>query len=128
MPATPPGVPPVLRRGLAWVATLALGRFSAFYGAIWLGIGGVVLSVAWHAAPQKILDMRKFDTLSARAPARIVESWLAVEFDPGQMGSAPNWRPFAKAAPCIVVEYDTGWTGAAQRAFCGTRLPFYDHY
>jgi len=118
----------VMPRALGWFAGAIVGRFAAFYGAIWLGIGGVVLSVAWHAGPQKALDQRKFDTLSARAPARIVESWLAVEFDPTQMGTAPHWRPFAKAAPCVVVEYDTAWTGPTSRAFCGTRLPFYDHY
>jgi len=118
----------LMPRALGWIAGVILGRFTAFYGAIFLGIGGVVLSIAWHAGPQKYLDARKFETLTARAPAHIVESWLAVEFDPRRMGTAPNWRPFAKAAPCVVVEYDSGWTGPARRAFCGTRHPFYEHY
>jgi len=117
-----------LPRLLSWVTSAALGRFAAFYGAIFVGIGGVVLSIAWHEGPQKYLDARKFATLTERAQARIVESWIAVELDPAQIGTSSNWRAFAKAAPCIVVEYDSGWTGATQRAFCGTRLPFYDHY
>jgi hypothetical protein len=116
------------RSVLAWIAAAAVGRFAAFYGAIFAGIGGVILSFAWHEGPQKYLDARKFATLTARAESRIVESWLAVELDPSQMGPSHNWRASAKAAPCIVVEYDSGWTGPARRAFCGTRLPFHDHY
>src|SRR5207249_960719 len=111
-----------------WFAAAVLGRFRAFYGAIFLGIGGLVLTIGWHAGPQKYLEAREFQTLQARAPARIVESWIAVEFDPGQMGKYPHWRPFAKASPCVIVEYTTEWTGLARRAFCGTRLTFADHY
>lgn len=116
------------RSVVAWIAGAALGRFTAFYGAIFVGIGGVILSFAWHEGPQKYLDARKFATLTARAQAQIVESWVAIELDPSQMGNSRNWHAFAKASPCIVVEYDSGWTGATRRAFCGTRLPFHDHY
>ncbi|MFO1323981.1 MAG: hypothetical protein U1F15_07930 [Burkholderiales bacterium] len=111
-----------------WIAGAVVGRLSAFYGAMIVGIAGVALSVAWHAGPYKYLEARQFATLTQRTDARIVESWLAVDFDPARRGTHTNWRPFAKASPCVVVEYQTEWTGPARRAFCGTRLPFYDHY
>lgn len=111
-----------------WLAGVVVGRINAFYGAMILGVAGLVLTVAWHAGPHKFLDARQFAALTSRADARIVESWLAVEFDPAAMGSYTNWRAFAKASPCVVVEYQTEWTGPAHRAFCGVRLPFYDHY
>lgn len=110
------------------VLGIVLGRFSAFYAAIFLGIGGLVLAVAWHMGPNKYLQARQFPTLTATAPARIVDRWMAIEFDPSKMGEYRDWRPFARASACIVVEYDGGWGSAQRRAFCGTRLPFYDHY
>ena len=109
------------------LAAIGVSRLRAFYGAIALGIGGVALAVAWHAGPQKYLDQRAFASLTARAPAHIVESWLAVEFDPARIGNYPDWHPFAKASPCIVVEFESAWSGKPRRAYCGTRRTFYDH-
>ncbi len=117
-----------MSRVLEWLAGLALGRFRAFYGAMVLGFGGIALLAGWNAGPQKWLDQRRFATLTAQAPARIVERWLAVEFDPSQIGKAPDWRAFAKASPCIVVEYGGDWSRPLRRAFCGTKLDFHDHY
>ncbi|MEO8752313.1 MAG: hypothetical protein ABI624_06515 [Casimicrobiaceae bacterium] len=132
-PKLPPVTPGARSSGLATtllghVFGAAVGRVYVFFGAMLIGIAGLSLTVGWQAGPQKLLDARKFSALTARVPGHIVESWLAVEFDPGDMGQYPHWRPFAKASPCVVVEYATEWTGAARRAFCGSRVTFADHY
>jgi len=133
-PATP-ATPTVESRLGSHAATLvanALGvavtRINTLFGAVFVGIAGLLLTVGWQAGPQKAIEAHKFATYNMRAPAHIVESWLAVEFDPKLMGRYTQWRPFAKAAPCVVVEYTAEWAVNARHAFCGTRLPFYDHY
>lgn len=107
---------------------IAVARVYTLIGAVFVGIAGVLLTIGWQAGPQKAIEAHKFTTYNMRAPAHIVESWLAVEFDPKLMGSYTQWRPFAKAAPCVLVEYKAEWAIGARHAFCGTRLPFYDHY
>lgn len=87
-----------------------------------------MLAIAWQLGPHRYLESRAFDTLTERVPARIVDRWLAIEFDPVEMGRYPNWRASTLASPCMVVEYEGGWGAAQRRAFCGTRLPFYEHY
>ncbi len=64
---------------LARVAGIAIGRAYVYFGAIWIGVGGLVLTVGWQAGPQKLVEARQFGTLTARTPGHIVESWLAVE-------------------------------------------------
>lgn len=114
-----------VREGIAsWIVGVVVGRFSALYAALFLGIGGLMLAVGWQAGPHKYLEVREIAALSMRVPARIVESWVALEFDPQQMGEYTNWEAFALASPCIVVEYDGGWTTPQRRAFCGARFAF----
>lgn len=110
----------------AWAVSLAVGKFKRFYSVIFFGIGGVALSVAWTLGPQQALDERLYARLTARADARIVDRWLAVEW---KMTDAwvSDWRNVAKATPCAVLEYDGDW-GSSQRAFCGTRFPFGTSY
>lgn len=106
-----------------------LGRLTRIYAALWLGAGGLVLGIAWQAGPQQLLQSWHFAKLSARAEARIVESWLALDVALADMGDNPRWRAFTKAAPCVVVEYDgREWGEALRRAFCGNRFLFSEAY
>ena len=132
-PQPPPdATPPSL--GLPVAATLGLRalefvvhKFMAFYAAIFLGMGGLALTAAWQYGPQRVLDADEFALLTSRQTGRIVESWLAVEWNPAEMGDRKRWRAFAKATPCAVVEYDAEWA-RRRRAFCGNRFTFYEHY
>jgi hypothetical protein len=99
-----------------------LGRMNAKVGVMMVAVGGLALAVAWNAGPQKALDGRQFAKLTSRAPAQIVERWLAVELDPSEIEKGATWYRTAKVSPCVVVEYTTEWADAAQRAFCGRRL------
>jgi len=104
------------------------GRFTNIIVAPLLGFAGLFLVVAWQTGPQRAIDKARFSKLTARADGRIVESWLAVEFDPSEMGQRTLWRPHAFASPCAVVAYEGSWGSGERRAFCGTRLKFSDAY
>jgi hypothetical protein len=93
-----------------------------------LGFAGVFLGMAWLVGPQPMIDHARYSKYTARADGHVIDSWLALEFDPGDMGSHRKWRPFAKAAPCAVVEYSGDWGQPSQRAFCGNRFAFNDSY
>ena len=107
-----------------------VGRAIRFYAAFWLGIGGILLVIAWQAGPQRALEAYQFSKLVSRVDSRIVESWLALDWRPADMGDNVRWRAFAKAAPCVVVEYNAGgdWGTALRRAFCGNRFTFTESY
>ncbi len=102
-------------------------KVLGFYAAIFLGAAGLVLTVAWQNGPQRVLDANEFALLTTQKTGRIVESWLALEWNPAEMGDLKRWRAFAKATPCAVVEYAAEWA-PLRRAFCGNRLPFYEQY
>jgi hypothetical protein len=59
---------------------------------------------------------------------RIVESWIALEFDAKDVRNPEFWRASSNAASCEVVEYSGDWGAPLRRAFCGTRVPFRDSY
>lgn len=106
-----------------------VGRALRFYAGIWLGIGGMVLAIAWQAGPQRAIEAHQFSKLTSQVDGHIVESWLALDWNPAEMGENMRWRAFTKAAPCMVVEYEQGDWGASQRrAFCGNRFQFTESY
>jgi hypothetical protein len=125
-PATPSHPANPLQVLAAWAANAVLGKAARFYSVIFLGFGGVALSIAWTVGPQQALDERAYARLTARADARIVERWLAIEWKTSDSW-VPDWRNVAKATPCAVLDYDGDW-GSTQRAFCGTRFPFNTSY
>jgi hypothetical protein len=96
--------------------------------ALILGFASVFLALAWQVGPQPVIDRAHYASFTAHADGQIVDSWLALAFDPTQMGSHVKWRPFANAEPCAIVEYSGDWGQATRRAFCGNRFPFYDGY
>jgi len=106
-----------------------VGRAARFYAAFFLGIGGLLLAIAWQSGPQQLLQARHFAKLTATAEARIVESWLALDVALADMKDNIRWRAFTKASPCMVVEYEHGdWGTALRRAFCGNRFGFTESY
>lgn len=110
------------------LAGLTLGRGMRLYAAFFLGIGAIFLDAGWEIGPRRLLDAQQFSAYTARAQGRIVESWVALEFDPAQVGPAGFWRASARASPCAVVAYEGDWGGATRRAFCGNRLRFPESY
>lgn len=107
-----------------------MGRAMRFYAGILLGIGGLLLAIAWQAGPQRAIEAHQFSALVSRVDSRIVESWLTLEWHPAEMGDNLRWRAFAKASPCVVVEFEAGgdWGAALRRAFCGNRFRFTESY
>jgi hypothetical protein len=110
------------------VAGLTLGWGLRLYAAIFLGAAAVVLTIGWKQGPERALHAREFASFTASASGRIVESWLAVEFDPRRVGPAGFWRASARASPCAVVEYEGEWGSPLRRAYCGKRLQFNESY
>ena len=106
----------------------AVGPVFRLIAVVFLGAAIVFLTVAWQNGPQRTIDAAHYSAFTARAQGRIVESWLAVEFDPASMGTHTHWRGFAKASPCAIVEFQGDWSGAARRAFCGNLLDFTESY
>ncbi len=110
----------------------ALSPITGFAAAIPLAFGCLFLVIGWTVGPQRVIDAKKLAGFTAHADGRIVESWLALDFDPATMGKYRLWRPQAHAAQCVVVEYDTGWGdargGPIRRAFCGLRLQYNDAF
>lgn len=114
---------------LGTVVGNVVGRIARFYAAFYLGIGGLLLAIAWQSGPQQVLQAHQFARLTATAEARIVESWLALDVALADMKDNIRWRAFTKASPCMVVEYEHGdWGTALRRAFCGNRFDFHESY
>ena len=107
---------------------MTIGSGVRLYAAIFLGLGAIILNVGWQQGPKRLLEASEFKTFTARADGRIVESWLAIELEPADIGEARLWRASAKASPCAVVEYEGDWGKGSRRAFCGNRLGFNESY
>lgn len=115
-------------RAASLLAGIFLGRFLRVLAAFVLGIAAVLLIIAWQAAPQRALDAAKYSRFTARADGKIVESWLAIQWHPGDMGELLRWHAFAKTSPCAVVEYAGDWGAPLRRAFCGNRFSFREEF
>src|SRR2546430_1983771 len=86
--------------------------------AYYLTIGALALTMAWQSGPQRLLDAGSTTAFTVRKEGRIVESWIALQFNADEMEGSKHWPAFARATPCVVVESGEGqWSGA--RAFCG---------
>jgi len=107
---------------------LAVGPIVRLIAVVFLGASIVFLTVAWQNGPQRTLDAMRYASYTASAQGRIVESWLALEFDPASLGAGSHWRGAAKASPCAVVEYQGDWNAPLRRALCGNRLDFTESY
>jgi len=79
-----------------------LGTLSRLYGTFWIGIAAVLLVLSWQSAPERLIDAHRFASFTARADGRILESWLALEWDPSDMADHLRWHAYAKAAACAM--------------------------
>ena len=103
-PAAAPAAAPALGGWRAFLLQQAAGyavspliRFAAAFP---LGLAIVLLSAGWLVGPQRFVDAYRFRTYTAAADGRIVDSWLALEFDPVAQGDRGNWAGPARATHC----------------------------
>ncbi len=107
----------------------ALSPVRGFVLSIPLFFACLFLVIGWRIGPQRLIDAARLRKLTAHVDGRIVESWLALDFNPADMHKHRLWRPFARESLCAVVEYDPGWTsGPVRRAFCGPRSAYNTSY
>lgn len=113
-------------QGLATVVSAPLiGLIAGFM----LLFGGIFLAMAWTLGPKPLLDFRQYAPFTAHADGRIVESWIALEFDPAALPKGKlYWQPWSQVTPCAIVEYAGDWGAPQQRAICGNRLAFSDSF
>lgn len=127
----PPGSSGASRIGrvlLGFALGETLGKASAFIAGIIFAFSILFTTLAWQVGPQREIDRANAAKLVGKASGRIVDRWLAVEWDPAEVGQRSRWRPFAKATPCAVVEAAGDWGAPVKRAFCGNRLKFSESY
>jgi hypothetical protein len=127
----PPGARGERWRGLLgdFVAGTLLGPFIRLIAAFILGAAGVFLTMVWQLAPQRLIDAAHYAKFTTAVTGQIVESWVAVEWNPADMRKESlHWQNYTKASPCAVVEYAGEWGPPARRAFCGKRFTFNDDY
>ena len=93
-----------------------------------MAFSSVFLLVGWQFGPLPIIEAQQYKKFTSHVDARIVESWLALEFDTKEVRNAEFWRASTNAARCVVAEYDGEWGSPIRRAFCGIRVPFNDSY
>ena len=122
--------------GIVGLRTLLLQRLAGLAAAPIIGLfagflllfGGIFLAVAWTVGPQGLIDSYRYQPFTAHTVGRIVESWAALELDPGVLPKGKlRWQPYARIQPCVVVEYAGDW-GNERRGFCGNRFQFGDDF
>lgn len=101
---------------------LAVSPLIRFIAAFPLGFAIVLLSAGWLVGPARLVDAWRFHAYSASTDGRIVDSWLAIDFDAAAQGDKGNWAGPARATHCAVVAYDGEWGQPIRRAFCGNRI------
>lgn len=115
----------VLQTAGQFAAAPLIGLMAGFF----LLFGGVFLAVAWTAGPQPLIDSFHYAPYTAQVTGRIVDSWVAIDFDPSVLRKGrTNWQPYSKISPCVVVEYSGDWGAALRRAFCGNRFQFREDF
>lgn len=118
----------IAKRAAAEVVLGALGRFETLLAVGGMAFASLFLLVAWQSGPLVMLEAQQYKKLTSHVDARIVEGWLALEFDASSVRVPSNWRVSTNAARCVVAEYGGDWGVPLRRAFCGTRVPFNDSY
>ncbi len=107
----------------------ALSPLTGLFTAIPLVIACLLLAIAWRVGPQRLRDTAHLRTLTAHTDGRIVESWLALDWNPARLNWEHHyWRPLATASRCAVVEYGAGGGAPLRRAFCGPRAAYGDSF
>ena len=87
-----------------------------------LGFAIVMLSAGWLLGPARLVDALHYRHFSAEARGRIVDAWLAIDFDVQAQGDRGNWTGSARATHCAVVTWGGDWGEPRRRAYCGNRV------
>jgi hypothetical protein len=108
-----------------FAAAPIIGMLAGFL----LLFGGIWLAVAWTAGPQPLIESYRYAPFTAQVPGRIVESWVALDFNPDNLPKGKTrWQPYSKIAPCVVVEYAGDWGAPLRRGMCGNRFQFREDF
>lgn len=107
---------------------LVFGRLTGFAAALQLGFAVVTLTIAWQLGLQPAIDGARYAHYTAHAQGTVGASWIALEFDPAEVGDSPYWKLHAHATPCMVVNLAGEWGAPLSRAFCGDRFVFTEPY
>ncbi len=118
----------VAKRAAAEVALGAGNRLMTLVAIGLLAFASVFLMIAWQFGPLVWVEAQQYKKMTSHVDGRIVESWIALEFDAKDVRNPEFWRASTNAASCEVVEYGGDWGAPLRRAFCGTRVPFHDSY
>jgi hypothetical protein len=116
------------KRALVTAAEGVSGRTYTLLAVIGVAFASIWLLVGWQFGPKVLVDRQQYRSYTGRVDARVVDRWLAVEFDPQFVRNSQLWRGEANASACAVVEYAGDWGAPLQRSFCGTRSTFTDGY
>jgi hypothetical protein len=108
------------------VAGILVSPVIGIYVGFLLLFGGIFLAAAWQAGPEPLLDAAHYATFTASTTGRIVESWVALEFNPDDVRPNKNWHGQARLRACTIVEYKGDWSAPLRRAFCGGRFEIHD--
>jgi len=118
----------IARRAIGEVAASASGRIYTLLAAGLMAFAGVFLMFGWQFGPLAMVEAQQYKKFTSHVDARIVDSWIALEFDIKDVRNPRFWRASTNAAGCVVAEYDGDWGAPMRRAFCGTRVPFNESY
>jgi hypothetical protein len=118
----------VAKRAVVEVAGGVSSRILTLLAVGFLAFSSIWLMIAWQFGPLVWVEAQQYKKLTSHVDGRIVESWIALEFDAKDVRNPEFWRASTNAASCEVVEYGGDWGAPLRRAFCGTRVPFHDSY
>ena len=99
----------VARGAVAEVAGGVAGKIYWLLAGFLLAFAGMFLLIGWQFGPLVLVEAQQYKKFTSHVDARIVESWLALEFDAGSVRNPEFWRASTNASPCIVAEYDGDW-------------------
>ena len=105
------------RRALVTAAEGVSGRTYTLLAVIGIAFASVWLMAGWQFGPKVIVDRQQYRGYTGRVDARVVDRWLAVEFDPQFVRNSQRWRGEANASACVVVEYAGEWRAPLRGSF-----------
>ncbi|MEO8346318.1 MAG: hypothetical protein ABI607_11550 [Betaproteobacteria bacterium] len=118
----------IVRGAAVEVASGLSGKVYMLVAVGLMAFSSVFLLIGWQFGPLPIIEAQQYKKFTGHVDAKIVESWLALEFDSRDIPNPEFWRASTNASRCVVAEYDGEWGAPIRRAFCGTRVPFNGSY
>ena len=118
-----------MQRAPAWLQNLLGGILAGpvigLVAGFMLLFAGVFLILGWSVSFGPLIDQHRYAAFTGSATGKIVDSWMALSFDPRDMPKDKlRWFGYAKITGCAVVEYPGDFSAPLRRAFCGSRFDF----